>query len=76
LNGEAELIEVINNELGGWSLIQDKNIEVDADSIFEKLVNFHKLLQKPLFDVYISEYPKNPKQYVLRVISKRKTFLK
>ena len=65
-SGEAELIDAINEELGGWSLIQSES-KLSLDNIFKKLVKFAKLSFKPLFVVYISLNPKNPKQYILRV---------
>ena len=64
--GEQELIDVINKELGGWSLLGSNKV-VTSDSIFKKLSDYHRLGSKPLFNVYVSTNPKQPELYTLRV---------
>ena len=64
--GERELIDMINKELGGWSLLGSNN-EVTPDSIFKKLSDYRRLGSKPLFNVYVSENPKQPEKSTLRV---------
>ena len=65
-NGERSLIDAIKREFGGWSLL-DSTYKVDKDEFFQKLIKFGKMNTKSFFDVFITESPKNPKHYTLRL---------
>ncbi len=45
----------------------DKSKEINAQKVYDNLVKLGKLNHKPLFDVYLAENPKNPKQWILRL---------
>lgn len=65
--GLKNMIDLINNELGGCSLTNPK-YDLNSEDSFDKIVKFSKWGLKPLFNVYISSNPKKPNNYVLRVI--------
>ncbi|CAF0964437.1 unnamed protein product [Brachionus calyciflorus] len=65
-NGLNNIINVVNNELGGCSLTQ-ANYNANNENTFDKIVKFAKWGLKPLFDVYISSNPKDPESYVVRL---------
>ena len=64
--GEKELIKVIDSELDGWSVLKN-SVEVTAESVYKRFVKLAKLNTKSLFDVYITENPKNPRVFTLRM---------
>lgn len=63
--GENQLVELIN-QVGGWHMI-DNTLNVDSTSIYNRLVALRKLGTAPLFNVFVSASPKEPKKYLLRV---------
>ena len=52
-------------KLGNWKLIYGDNIT--PNSFFEKIVKLGKLNAEGLFDLWVSQSPKNQRQLILRV---------
>lgn len=57
------MLDIINEELGGWPLIGTSTI----DDPIEKLISITRLGLKPLFDLYADPDPKSPESTILRV---------
>ena len=68
--GTAKILAIIENELGGWPILQDEKYDPKKYSILDKLLLLNNIDAAQLFQVHISVDPKNPKQNVLRVFLK------
>ena len=62
--GEQELKSIMNNELGGWHLL---NNTIPIEDLNQKLIRLRKLEIMPLFLFYVDANPKDPKQKIIRV---------
>ena len=62
--GEQELKSIINNELGGWHLLDNT---IPIEDLNQKLIRLRKLEIMPLFLFYVDANPKDPKQKIIRV---------
>ena len=65
--GEQELKSIMNNELGGWHLL---NNTIPIEDLNQKLIRLRKLEIQPLFKCDIDANPKEPKQKIIYVTSK------
>lgn len=64
--GVKALLDVINTELGGWSLI-NPTYNQDSHTLVDKLVRLRKLNIQPVFSLYLEVNPKIPSQAILRL---------
>lgn len=66
LNGVSQLMQFVNNQLGGWPII-NPSLNITNDDVVKKMLNFHKYGLRPFVDVYVTANPKNSDAYILRV---------
>ena len=70
--GMNPLMRIINEELGGWPLLQLKQQPNTSNSttklsILDRMVRLRRIESSELFPLYVSSNPKNPRKSVLRV---------
>lgn len=64
-------MDILNNNLGGWPILNGNSNEHEDITIVEKLINLRKIDALQLFEIFVSLNPKDPKKYVLRVDKKK-----
>lgn len=66
-NGEFKLLKFLNEELGGWPLLNEFYYNPNPNNTLKTLVNLHQVGVYPLFYFYASVNPSDPNYFVLRV---------
>ena len=74
--GEERIFSFIQNELGGWPLLNNESISTNISTL-DKLVSLRMIGIRPLFELSVMSNPKKPNNFMLRVnYSINKSFLK
>jgi hypothetical protein len=58
---------MIENDLGGWPILQGDAYDPKKYTPLDKLLMLNKIDASQLFQIHVTTNPKNPKQNVLRV---------
>jgi hypothetical protein len=65
--GESKVLGFINDELGGWPILDNKYFNRNVNSTLKTLIKLFNNGISPLFNIYVSSSPFDPNKAVLRV---------
>jgi hypothetical protein len=61
------MLDAIENHLGGWPLMNSSWGKNDKEDLLVKLLRFHKIGYRPLFEFYVGPDPKIAHAHILNV---------
>jgi hypothetical protein len=65
--GESKVLKFLNDQFGGWPILNDRHFNPSVESTFNNLIDLYKIDVNPLFNMYVSTNPSNPNETILWV---------